>query len=770
MKKKSLLLLFLLVTTIVITAVHVGAANDAKLTLYGNEGVASDGSTSITYTIGEGEPFVIPANMFKREGYLFDRWNTAEDGTGEYSFSNQDTIKIWGTLNLYAQWKVRDPNIALITFDPNGEVCWTGMETQLVEKGKTTTLAKNEYFSKASRIFTGWNTESDGSGTDYADKASVTTSEDLILYAQWKDVTTYNTETDVVTFIRNQLKARVTPIQFRYIGTWDWDSVWASVLQHTGVPDEGDYLKWQLNGVRTEGPGLSINDVDYNDVTVHVENYYTTAAQEAAVTAEIESILESLGLSGNISGMSDYEKFEPIYRYIVQNVAYKDDGTSHCHTAHAAAVDQQSVCQGYATLLYRMLLTVGIDNRYISGTGTNSLGEQEDHAWNIVKINDKYYYVDATWDSTGVTVVSDIYNNVIRVEYPYNYFLKGSTNFANHTPDSKHTAFLAEYEIDEYDFPVPTPSFATKSLVLSGQIGVNFFMDLTPLTTAEREISYMTFAITGDGIVTERDDFNINDKGVSGVNLFGFTCYVNSIQMADTITATFHYPGKGGTKAGTEVFYTTSLEYSVKDYIEYINLHKAQNWFTPKTIALVEALQNYGYHAQKYFADLYSWTIGTGHAAMPAASTTSYNYDSVKSAVAKYEISRPVAGEIESIQFSVDASSETLIYLYVTMKDETVPTAALIGENEEKTALKPISSGGNEYKYQIASLKASELGKSITVELSGGGTTKVSVSALSYVYAVLNSTAEGIKDLDRNFVSALYYYYDAIQNYMTASN
>ena len=71
-----------------------------------------------------------------------------------------------------------------ITFDPNGG---TGdMDPQKADKGETVQLKANE-FTRSRYSFTKWNTEPDGSGKDYDDKASVKLEDNMTLYAQWKE-------------------------------------------------------------------------------------------------------------------------------------------------------------------------------------------------------------------------------------------------------------------------------------------------------------------------------------------------------------------------------------------------------------------------------------------------------------------------------------------------------------------------------------------------------------------------------------------------------
>ena len=78
-------------------------------------------------------------------------------------------------------------NVHTITFNANGG---TGsMDVVRVKEGESIALPAN-VFTYAKAEFAGWNTKTDGSGTTYADKATVKPTANMTLYAQWAIATT----------------------------------------------------------------------------------------------------------------------------------------------------------------------------------------------------------------------------------------------------------------------------------------------------------------------------------------------------------------------------------------------------------------------------------------------------------------------------------------------------------------------------------------------------------------------------------------------------
>ncbi len=97
------------------------------------------------------------------------------------------------------------PKVYLYTVAPEGETYTLsydangGTGSMSSQTNKTVYTVKANSFSKEGFEFTKWNTKADGSGTDYEQGASITLTEDTILYAQWTKATTVDHTVYVLT-------------------------------------------------------------------------------------------------------------------------------------------------------------------------------------------------------------------------------------------------------------------------------------------------------------------------------------------------------------------------------------------------------------------------------------------------------------------------------------------------------------------------------------------------------------------------------------------
>lgn len=131
------------------------------------------------------------------------------------------------------------------------------------------------------------------------------------------------------------------------------------------------------------------------------------------------------------------------------------------------------------------------------------------------------------------------------------------------------------------------PPFEQYNLVLSGKIGVNVYLDLSSLTEAEKEVSYVEFTINDK---TTKDNYDAGFTNASGL-YYGFTCYVTSAEMADTITAVYHY-GDGQTLTKT---------YSVLDYVNKVEENASS--FDDKTFTLVRSIADFDHYIQPWLSE-----------------------------------------------------------------------------------------------------------------------------------------------------------------------
>jgi len=130
---------------------------------------------------------------------------------------------------------------------------------------------------------------------------------------------------------------------------------------------------------------------------------------------------------------------------------------------------RKAVCEGYAQTFAKVCNLLAIENEVIKGYARGSFNDignpisQANHAWNAVKINNQWMYIDATWGAGHQ-------NNGKwhRVFKPYFFDMKKETYFKTHLPeDSLWKLRVGRMDIDTfYNQPIYSDSFLTSTYTL----------------------------------------------------------------------------------------------------------------------------------------------------------------------------------------------------------------------------------------------------------------------------------------------------------------
>ena len=195
-------------------------------------------------------PQALTANGFSLSGKAFKCWSTKANGSG-YDCYNGETVTNLGNVTLYAQWANTD---YVVSFDPNGG---TGTMAGQNFAMNTTQVLNANIFTRTGYDFMGWNTESGGSGTSYADKQAVSNLGSITLYAQWSPCVyniTYLNAVETSDYVNNP-----NPTTYTYMG----GAITLADPSRLGYTFDG----WTYGEVTVPTKSVTIAQGTYGDLT-----------------------------------------------------------------------------------------------------------------------------------------------------------------------------------------------------------------------------------------------------------------------------------------------------------------------------------------------------------------------------------------------------------------------------------------------------------------------------------------------------------------------
>lgn len=165
-----------------------------------------------------------------------------------------------------------------------------------------------------------------------------------------------------------------------------------------------------------------------NDVTVSLSfsaNYIYDEEETKEYQQKVEREIEALLLPAPRQG-SDYDKVKYVFDTIITNTDYVMNCVDNQNIL-SVFLYHQSVCNGYAKATQVLLNRLGVETVVVNGTA-----DGESHAWNLVKADGAWYYLDTTWGD------ADFKDNRYQEVNPinYDYFMVDSQSLSKtHTVD-----------------------------------------------------------------------------------------------------------------------------------------------------------------------------------------------------------------------------------------------------------------------------------------------------------------------------------------------
>ena len=150
------------------------------------------------------------------------------------------------------------------------------------------------------------------------------------------------------------------------------------------------------------------------------------ATIENKTNQEIERIVSVMS-SNSGKGIIQIEK--SIHDYMVNSISYdyealRNKSMNRCSfNIYGVINNRLAVCEGIAKFVKLTLNKLGIECFICGGKCTLENEKIEDHAWNVIKIEEDYYHIDVTWDIRR----DDAQNKRI---VPYDYFNLDDANIS----------------------------------------------------------------------------------------------------------------------------------------------------------------------------------------------------------------------------------------------------------------------------------------------------------------------------------------------------
>lgn len=243
----------------------------------------------------------------------------------------------------------------------------------------------------------------------------------------------FTNETQMKHFIAIQTRNYNTDAYFRYNGSYEAKDILTTMLNNISharsyfydkfayLPEGGEaygtYWTWDAEWIGN-------NNYAYN--IVFDLGYHGTKDQWAKAQTLAKQVADTARTYSTVFGQLSYG-----YEWLIKNVSYAYDSAGapadfntsgiSTHTAYSVVLGRSSVCQGYTNFLNLVYRSLGFETY-------GAVSEADNHMWSMVKVNGKWYHIDATHGDMGTTA-------------DYSYFMRSAANMGAKPMHTMYTNF-----------------------------------------------------------------------------------------------------------------------------------------------------------------------------------------------------------------------------------------------------------------------------------------------------------------------------------------
>ena len=152
--------------------------------------------------------------------------------------------------------------------------------------------------------------------------------------------------------------------------------------------------------------------------TIFLTGLYSSN-QAAKIKTKIEDVYNNIVSIVKSESKDDYSLLFNLYKILQKNIVYDVEELNaisggftknpFSHNAYGALVNKKAVCDGFSSAFALVAQKLGFDCTVISGQSGYSSAGYIEHAWNIIKLRDKYYHLDCTWDTRSYEQSSEFF-------------------------------------------------------------------------------------------------------------------------------------------------------------------------------------------------------------------------------------------------------------------------------------------------------------------------------------------------------------------------